>query len=140
MRSQSLLSLAVLGAMSCSAKPPEPSDKDVHDALKGLRAVASVSGDLQWPFLLAWCSEIPSCAQGCARELSAYRHQLDAPILMRACSGVDDYVGSAKGAAAGARVDTFLRNRMHDFCARVRIKLTASEQQDLDALQAKLKL
>ena len=133
-----LLCLAVL-SISCAKKP---SSSDVQPTIRVLEAASSASVDDATRLLFAGCSEIPACAQGCAKELdfcaSPDNDESQRATVLASCSGVDYRARRDKGEALTP--SQWARQHMTSFLDGVAKVASEAEQKRLAELRAATKL
>ena len=106
---------------------PEVSERDAQEALKQVGAMVGVDDKMVLQLLVQGCSEIKSCADGCAKPLSDWANGRGDDKL-RACTAF-------KGEATA-----WLRDRLKSFYDRVAPKLTGVQRKQFDRARERLKL
>src|SRR5689334_3322482 len=106
---------------------PEVTERDAQDAAKQVGAMAGVEEKMVLRLLTEGCSEIKSCADGCAKPLSAWANDRNDANL-RSCPGF-------KGDA-----ESWLRARLKAFYDRAAPKLTGVARKRFDRDRERLKL
>ncbi len=93
-----------------------PSLKEVLDGIKTCHAAVNVPDDFVFPLLAQGCSEIPSCARGCAEPLAAWANR--APVgFLKDCSGFP-VAPASRGGPSGTvkeRTDRWFLQRLAGF-------------------------
>lgn len=116
------------------------SEADARDFIKTTTAAAGVDNeDDRFRVLLQGCSEIPSCAAGCEKALSAAASvdRSDRGTLLAHCF---DDAKAAKAADPKLTIETWYRGYLSKYAARARETLPQDARKALDEPLAKLKL